>query len=121
MGKIIGIDLGTTNSCVAIMEGREPKVIVNEEGSRITPSVVAWDDKGEIFVGQIAKRQAVTNHEYTIFSAKRCIGRRFEEVKEGATQLPYSTVKADNGDTSFNVRGKKVSPPEVAAKVLQKL
>ena len=80
MGKIIGIDLGTTNSVVAIMEGREPKVIVNEEGSRITPSVVAWDDKSEVLVGQIAKRQAVTNPENTIFSAKRFIGRRFEEV-----------------------------------------
>ena len=121
MGKIIGIDLGTTNSCVAIMEGREPKVIVNEEGSRITPSVVAWDDKGEILVGQIAKRQAVTNPENTIFSAKRFIGRRFEEVNEETKRVPYKTVKADNGDTSFDVRGKKVSPPEVAAKVLQKL
>ena len=83
MGKIIGIDLGTTNSVVAIMEGREPKVIVNEEGSRTTPSVVAWDDKGEVLVGQIAKRQAVTNPENTIFSAKRFIGRRFEEVARG--------------------------------------
>jgi molecular chaperone DnaK len=121
MGKIIGIDLGTTNSCVAIMEGREPKVIVNEEGSRITPSVVAWDDKGEILVGQIAKRQAVTNPENTIFSAKRFIGRRFEEVNEETRRVPYKTVKADNGDTSFDIRGKKVSPPEVSAKVLQKL
>ncbi|MFO0734710.1 MAG: molecular chaperone DnaK [Labilithrix sp.] len=121
MGKIIGIDLGTTNSCVAIMEGREPKVIVNEEGSRITPSVVAWDDKGEILVGQIAKRQAVTNPENTIFSAKRFIGRRFDEVNEETKRVPYKTVKADNGDTSFDLRGKKVSPPEVAAKVLQKL
>ncbi|MBX3229603.1 MAG: molecular chaperone DnaK [Labilithrix sp.] len=121
MGKIIGIDLGTTNSCVAIMEGREPKVIVNEEGSRITPSVVAWDDKGEILVGQIAKRQAVTNPENTIFSAKRFIGRRFDEVNEETKRVPYKTVKADNGDTSFDIRGKKVSPPEVAAKVLQKL
>ena len=80
MGKIIGIDLGTTNSVVAVMEGKEPKVIVNEEGSRLTPSVVAWDDKGEVLVGQIAKRQAVTNPENTVYSAKRFIGRRFEEV-----------------------------------------
>jgi molecular chaperone DnaK len=121
MGKIIGIDLGTTNSVVAIMEGREPKVIVNEEGSRITPSVVAWDDKGEILVGQIAKRQAVTNPENTIFSSKRFIGRRFEEVSEETRRVPYKTVRADNGDTSFDIRGKKTTPPEVSAKVLQKL
>ncbi len=121
MGKIIGIDLGTTNSVVAIMEGREPKVIVNEEGSRITPSVVAWDDKGEILVGQIAKRQSVTNPENTIYSAKRFIGRRFEEVNEETRRVPYKTVKSSNGDTSFDIRGKHVSPPEVAAKVLQKL
>src|SRR5688500_4529784 len=121
MGKIIGIDLGTTNSCVAIMEGREPKVIVNEEGSRITPSVVAWDDKGEILVGQIAKRQAVTNPENTIFSAKRFIGRRFEEVNEETKRVPYKTTRASNGDTSFDIRGKQTSPQEVSAKVLQKL
>jgi molecular chaperone DnaK len=121
MGKIIGIDLGTTNSVVAVMEGREPKVIVNEEGSRITPSVVAWDDKGEILVGQIAKRQGVTNPENTIFSAKRFIGRRFEEVNEETRRVPYKTVRSENGDTAFDIRGKKVSPPEVAARVLQKL
>src|SRR3954454_22752133 len=121
MGKIIGIDLGTTNSCVAVMEGREPKVIVNEEGSRITPSVVAYDDKGEVLVGQIAKRQAVTNPENTIYSAKRFIGRRFEEVGEETKRMPYHTVRADNGDTAFDVRGKKISPQEVSAKVLQKL
>jgi molecular chaperone DnaK len=121
MGKIIGIDLGTTNSCVAIMEGREPKVIVNEEGSRITPSVVAWDDKGEILVGQIAKRQAVTNPENTIFSAKRFIGRRFEEVNEETRRVPYKTVRASNGDTAFDIRGKQTSPQEVSAKILQKL
>src|SRR5580692_8924283 len=121
MGKIIGIDLGTTNSVVAIMEGREPKVIVNEEGSRITPSVVAWDDKGEVLVGQIAKRQAVTNPENTIFSAKRFIGRRFEEVGEETRRVPYKVVRASNGDSSFDVRGKVLSPQEVSAKVLQKL
>jgi molecular chaperone DnaK len=121
MGKIIGIDLGTTNSVVAIMEGREPKVIVNEEGSRITPSVVAWDDKGEVLVGQIAKRQAVTNPENTIYSAKRFIGRRFEETGEETKRVPYKTVRAPNGDSAFDVRGKLLSPQEVSAKVLQKL
>src|ERR1700683_4673851 len=121
MGKIIGIDLGTTNSVVAIMEGREPKVIVNEEGSRITPSVVAWDEKGEVLVGQIAKRQAVTNPENTIFSAKRFSGRRFEEVSEEAKRVPYKVVRAANGDSAFDVRGKPLSPQEVSAKVLQKL
>jgi molecular chaperone DnaK len=121
MGKIIGIDLGTTNSVVAIMEGRDPKVIVNEEGSRTTPSVVAWDDKGEILVGQIAKRQAVTNPENTIFSAKRFIGRRFEEVQEEAKRVPYKVVRASNGDSVFVVRGKQVTPPEVSAHVLIKL
>src|SRR6516164_4539203 len=121
MGKIIGIDLGTTNSVVAIMEGREPKVIVNEEGSRTTPSVDAWDDKGEILVGQIAKRQAVTNPENTIFSAKRFIGRRFEEVAEEIKRVPYKVVRANNGDCSFVVRGKTVTPPEVSARVLMKL
>jgi molecular chaperone DnaK len=121
MGKIIGIDLGTTNSVVAIMEGTEPKVIVNEEGSRITPSVVAWDDKGEVLVGQIAKRQAVTNPEHTVFSSKRFIGRRFEEITTEANRAPYKMVRQANGDSGFEVRGKTVSPPEVAAKVLQKL
>ena len=121
MGKIIGIDLGTTNSVVAIMEGREPKVIVNEEGSRLTPSVVAWDEKGEVLVGQIAKRQAVTNPENTIYSAKRFIGRKFEEVGEETKRVPYKVVRASNGDSAFDVRGKAVSPQEVSAKVLQKL
>ncbi len=121
MGKIIGIDLGTTNSVVAIMEGREPKVIVNEEGSRITPSVVAWDEKGEVLVGQIAKRQAVTNPENTIYSSKRFIGRRFEEVTEELKRVPYKAVRLANGDTGFDVRGKQLAAPEVSAKVLQKL
>src|SRR5580700_3796536 len=118
MGKIIGIDLGTTNSVVAIMEGREPKVIVNEEGSRITPSVVAWDDKGEVLVGQIAKRQAVTNPENTIFSAKRFVGRKFEEVGEETKRVPYKVVRAPNGDCAFNIRGKQASPQEVSARIL---
>src|SRR5437879_7772013 len=121
MGKIIGIDLGTTNSVVAIIEGREPKVIVNEEGSRLTPSVVAWDDKGEILVGQIAKRQAVTNPENTIFSAKRFVGRRFEEVGDEVKRMPFKVVPASNSDAAFDIRGKVVTPQEVSAKVLQKL
>jgi molecular chaperone DnaK len=121
MGKIIGIDLGTTNSVVATMEGKEPKVIVNEEGSRLTPSVVAWDDKGEILVGTIAKRQAVTNPENTVYSTKRFIGRRIEEVEEESKRVPYKVVKGNNGDAWLEVRGKQMAPPEVAAKVLQKL
>ena len=119
--KIIGIDLGTTNSVVAVMEGREPTVLVNEEGSRLTPSVVAWDEKGEILVGQIAKRQAVTNPENTIFSAKRFIGRRFEEVAEESKRVPFKVVRAPNGDSAFSIRGKVVTPQEVSASVLQKL
>jgi molecular chaperone DnaK len=121
MGRIIGIDLGTTNSVVAIMEGREPKVIVNEEGALTTPSVVAWDAKGDVFVGQIAKRQAVTNAENTVFSAKRFIGRKFEETTEEAKRIPYAVVRAANGDSAFTIRGKELSPQEVSAKVLQKL
>src|ERR1700733_1010629 len=121
MGKIIGIDLGTTNSVVAIMEGREPKGIVNEEGARTTPSVVAWDEKGEVLVGQIAKRQAVTNPENTIFSAKRFIGRRFDEVTEEVKRVPYKVVRASNGDSVFVVRGKNATTPEVSAKILMKL
>src|SRR5688572_22120956 len=121
MGRIIGIDLGTTNSVVCVMEGREPKVIVNEEGSRLTPSVVAWDDKGEVLVGQIAKRQAVTNPTNTIYSAKRFMGRRYEEVQEEAKRVPYTVSKGKNNDASIAVRGKQMSPPEVSAKVLQKL
>jgi molecular chaperone DnaK len=121
MPKIIGIDLGTTNSVVAIMVGREPKVIVNEEGSLITPSVVAWDDKGGVLVGQIAKRQAVTNAENTIFSAKRFIGRKFEEVAEEMKRVPYKIARAANGDSAFSIRGKQLSPQEVSAQVLLKL
>jgi molecular chaperone DnaK len=121
MGKIIGIDLGTTNSVVAVMEGREPRVIENEEGSRLTPSIVAWADKGEILVGQIAKRQAVTNSANTVSSAKRFVGRRHEEVGDEIKRVPFKVVKASNGDAAFEVRGKSVSPPEVSAKVLQKL
>jgi len=121
MGKIIGIDLGTTNSVVAVMEGKDPKVIVNEEGSRLTPSVVAWDDKGEVLVGTIAKRQAVTNPENTVYSAKRFIGRRYEEVAQEAERVPFKVTKGKNGDGWISARGKDMAPPEVSAKVLQKL
>jgi molecular chaperone DnaK len=121
MGKIIGIDLGTTNSVVAIMEGKEPKVLVNSEGARTTPSVVAWDDKGEILVGQIAKRQAVTNPENTVYSAKRFIGMRWDEAEREASRVPYKCVRGAGGASAFEVRGKQLSPQEVSAKVLQKL
>jgi molecular chaperone DnaK len=121
MGKIIGIDLGTTNSVVAVMEGKEPKVIVNEEGSRLTPSVVAFDEKGEVLVGQIAKRQAVTNPLNTIYSVKRFVGRRYDEVTEEVKRVPYKVVKGKNSDATLDIRGKTHSPPEISAKVLQKL
>ena len=121
MGKIIGIDLGTTNSVVSVMEGKEAKVIVNEEGARLTPSVVAWDDKGEVLVGTIAKRQAVTNPENTVYSAKRFIGRRYEEAEKDAKRFPFKLVKGPNGDAWIEARGKQMAPPEVSAKVLQKL
>jgi molecular chaperone DnaK len=123
MAKVIGIDLGTTNSVVAIMEGGDPKVITNSEGSRITPSVVAFTDSGERLVGQIARRQAVTNPENTIFSIKRLIGRRFDDpqVVKAAKILPYKVVKADNGDAWVESRGKSYSAPEVSAFVLQKM
>jgi molecular chaperone DnaK len=121
MGKIIGIDLGTTNSVVAIMDGKDVRVLENEEGSRITPSVVAFDEKGEVLVGQIAKRQAVTNPENTIYSSKRFVGRRFDEVQDELARIPYKVVRAPNGDAWIDVRGKGMAPPEVSAKVLQKL
>ncbi|MBK8255286.1 MAG: molecular chaperone DnaK [Polyangiaceae bacterium] len=121
MGKIIGIDLGTTNSVVAVMEGKEPKVIVNEEGARLTPSVVAWDEKGEVLVGQIAKRQAVTNPTNTVYSSKRFIGRRFEEAQEESKRVPYKVKKGKAGEPVFEVRGKDLSAPEVSARVLMKL
>ncbi len=121
MGKIIGIDLGTTNSVVAVMEGKEPKVIVNEEGARLTPSVVGWDEKGEVLVGTIAKRQAVTNPENTVYSVKRFIGRRFEEIEGETKRVPFKVQKGKTGDVAVEVRGKQMSPPEISAKVLQKL
>ncbi len=121
MGKIIGIDLGTTNSAVAIMEGKEPKIITNSEGGRLTPSVVAFDDKGEVLVGQIARRQAITNPENTVFSAKRLIGRRYSEAKSDVERLPYKVVGGSNGDCAVEIRGKSYAPPEISARVLQKL
>ncbi len=121
MGKIIGIDLGTTNSVVAIMEGGQPVVIANQEGGRTTPSVVAWNDKNEILVGQIALRQAVVNSKNTVYSVKRLIGRKFNEVTEEIKRLPYKVEPADNGDAYVVINGRKMSPPEVSAKVLAKL
>jgi molecular chaperone DnaK len=119
--KVIGIDLGTTNSVVAVMEGGQPTVIVNQEGSRLTPSVVAFTKDGERLVGQVAKRQAVTNAENTIFSIKRFMGRKFEEVTPEASRVPYKVVRAQNGDAWVEVRGKRYSPPEISAMILQKL
>ncbi len=121
MGKIIGIDLGTTNSVVAIMEGKEPKIITNEEGGRLTPSVVAFDDKGEILVGQIARRQAITNPENTVFSIKRFMGRKMDEVVEETKKVPYKVVKVANGDAQVEIRGKRYTAPEISARVLMKL
>ncbi len=123
MAKIIGIDLGTTNSCVAIMEGSTPKVIENSEGARTTPSVVAYQDDGEILVGAPAKRQAVTNAKNTLFAIKRLIGRRFEEkeVQKDIGLMPYKIAKADNGDAWVEVRGKKIAPQQVSAEILRKM
>ena len=125
MGKIIGIDLGTTNSCMAVMEGGEPVVIPNSEGARTTPSIVAFSKNGERLVGQAAKRQAVTNPNNTIFSAKRFIGRKFDEVQEEAKSLPYKVIEGKNGDAYIEceVEGKteKFAPEQISAMVLQKL
>src|SRR5882762_5876396 len=123
MAKIIGIDLGTTNSCVAIMEGGKPKVIENSEGARTTPSVIAYQDDGEILVGAAAKRQAVTNPKNTIYAAKRLIGRKFDEkeVQKDISLMPYEIVRADNGDAWVEVRGKKIAPQEVSAQILRKM
>src|SRR4026208_1629909 len=119
--KVIGIDLGTTNSVVAVMEGGQPTVIVNQEGARTTPSVVAITKDGERLVGQVAKRQAVTNPENTVFSIKRFMGRRHDEVASESSRVPYKVARADNGDAWVEVRGRKYSPPEISAMVLQKL
>ncbi|VTU38783.1 Heat shock protein 70 [Variovorax sp. PBS-H4] len=123
MGKIIGIDLGTTNSCVSIMEGNTTRVIENSEGARTTPSIVAYQEDGEVLVGASAKRQAVTNPKNTIYAVKRLIGRKFEEkeVQKDIDLMPYSIVKADNGDAWVEVRGKKLAPPQVSAEILRKM
>ena len=123
MGKMIGIDLGTTNSCVAVMDGKTPKVIENSEGDRTTPSYVAYTDDDNVLVGQSAKRQAVTNPKNTLYAIKRLIGRKFNEdaVKKDQDIVPYSIVKAENGDAWVEAKGKKVAPPEVSAKILQKM
>ncbi|NIR29254.1 MAG: molecular chaperone DnaK [Gammaproteobacteria bacterium] len=123
MAKIIGIDLGTTNSCVAVMEGGKPKVIENAEGSRTTPSVVAFTKDNDMLVGQAAKRQAVTNPHNTLFAIKRLIGRRYEDsvVQRDIEMVPYKIVKADNGDAWVEAKGKKMAPPEISARVLQKM
>ncbi|MDE2254720.1 MAG: molecular chaperone DnaK [Betaproteobacteria bacterium] len=123
MAKIIGIDLGTTNSCVAVMEGGTPKVIENSEGARTTPSIVAYMEDGEILVGAPAKRQAVTNPKNTLYAVKRLIGRKFEEaeVQKDIGLMPYNIVKADNGDAWVDVRGKKLAPPQISAEVLRKM
>jgi molecular chaperone DnaK len=123
MGKIIGIDLGTTNSCVAVLENNQPKVIENAEGARTTPSIIAYQEDGEILVGAPAKRQAVTNPKNTLYAVKRLIGRRFEdkEVQKDIDLMPFSIVKADNGDAWVGVRDKKLAPPQISAEVLRKM
>ena len=121
MGKVIGIDLGTTNSVVAVMEAGEPAVVTNPEGGRTTPSVVAFATSGERLVGQVAKRQAVTNPENTVFSIKRFMGRKFDEVSEEMKMVPYQVVRASNGDARVSAGDKEMSPPEISAMVLQKL
>ena len=120
-GKTIGIDLGTTNSVVALLENGQPTVIVNQEGSRLTPSVVGFTKEGERLVGQVAKRQAVTNTENTVYSIKRFMGRKYDEVAPEAGRVPYKVVRSESGDAWVEVRGRKHSPPEISAMVLQKL
>ena len=123
MGKIIGIDLGTTNSCVSVMEGGQPKVIENSEGARTTPSIIAYQDDGEILVGAPAKRQAVTNPKNTLYAVKRLIGRKFDEkeVQKDIAMMPYQIIKADNSDAWIAVRDKKLAPPQISAEVLRKM
>ena len=121
MGKIIGIDLGTTNSVIAVMDGGEPKVITNEEGARTTPSVVAWDQNDEVLVGQVARRQAITNPENTVFSVKRFVGLRYEEASKEAARTPYKVVAGKNNSVAIEIGDKKLAPPEISAKILQKL
>ncbi len=121
MGKIIGIDLGTTNSVVSVMEAGQPTVIANQEGTRTTPSVVAFAKSGERLVGQVAKRQAITNPEQTIFSIKRFMGRHYSEVSEEMKMVPYKVVRGENDDARVDINGQKLSPPEISAMILTKL
>jgi molecular chaperone DnaK len=123
MGKVIGIDLGTTNSCVAVMEGDTPRVIENSEGDRTTPSIVAFSKDDQVLVGQSAKRQAVTNPTNTLFAVKRLIGRRFKDdvVQRDIDMVSYNIVEADNGDAWVEANGKKMAPPEISARVLMKM
>jgi len=121
MAKIIGIDLGTTNSVVAVMEGSEPKVLINEEGSRLTPSVVGFGKDGQILVGQVAKRQAVLNPENTVFSIKRFMGRRYDEVSEEVRLVPYKIVQGANQDARVSAGGKEYTPQQISAMILGKL
>ncbi len=121
MAKIIGIDLGTTNSVVSVMEGGTPVVIPSPEGSRTTPSVVAITEKGERLVGQVAKRQAVTNPENTVFSIKRFMGQKYDEMSEERRRVPYKVLRADNGDAWVEIRGQQMAPPEISAMILQKM
>src|SRR5215472_6690352 len=121
MGKIIGIDLGTTNSVVSVMEGGQPTVIANQEGTRTTPSVVGFTRTGERLVGQVAKRQAITNPENTVFSIKHFMGRRSDEVSEEMKMVPYKVIRGENGDARVEAQGKRYSPPEISAMILTKL
>ncbi len=123
MGKIIGIDLGTTNSCVAVLDGGDAKVIENSEGDRTTPSIVAYTDEGEILVGQNAKRQAVTNPSNTLFAVKRLIGRKFADdvVQKDIKMVPYTIAAANNGDAWIDVKGEKLAPPQISAEVMKKM
>src|SRR5436309_15549295 len=125
MAKVLGIDLGTTNSCVAVMEGGEPLVLDNSEGRRVTPSVVAFTKTGERIVGDAAKRQAITNSRNTVYSIKRFMGRKFDEVQEEIKRVPYKVVRASNGDAVVEVeiegRSKRFSPPEISAMILAKM
>ena len=121
MAKVIGIDLGTTNSVVAVVEGGDPTVIPNQEGSRLTPSVVAYTKEGETLVGQVAKRQAITNADNTVFSIKRFMGRRYDEVLQEMKLVPYKVVKASSGDARVEVRGKVFTAQEISALILRKL
>ena len=123
MSKIIGIDLGTTNSCVSVMESKEAKVVENSEGTRTTPSIVAYVDNDEIIVGSPAKRQAVTNPKNTLYAVKRLIGRKFsdEEVKKASETSPFTITSSDNGDAWVEINGKKIAPPEVSAQILKKM